>query len=203
MKLEKIILRIGLAVALALPVKAQDLFGGPRQIVLAPPTILINGGAAASTTNGPIDIHGFEGIAEVTISSCTNAGGSLTAQLFTSADNTNMTALANYANSVSTSVLTTNLTYGSTNLQFSQTYLLPGTLTVPTAGTAGYAQPNLVPSAFTNSGALTVTAKALYHVGFKPADANRYLYIVWTPTGASSNDIVSAEFTGFRASEVR
>jgi hypothetical protein len=202
MKLLKLFLPV-MILSIAVPAMAQnfDAFGATRQIVLATPTIL--GGSAATVTNGPIDIHGFQGIAEVTISSCTNAGGALTATLVTSADSTNWTALANFATAVSTSVTVTNGTYGNTNLQFAQTYLLPGTLTVPTTATAGYAQPYLLASAFTNSGAVTITAKGLYRLGFKPSDANRYIEIVWTPTGTSSNDIVSAEFTGFKATEVR
>ena len=167
-----------------------DLFGAPRSLVLAAPGTSV----AALATNGPIDIHGYVGIAVVDITSSTNPpGGSCTAQLFTSNDQTNYTAVT-YASAVSSSVIVTNLMYGSTNMLATNTMFAPGTVTTPTAGTAGWATTYLAPAAMTNTAAVTITSKAYYELGFNADDAGRYLYIVWTPT--TSTNAVSAMFKG-------
>lgn len=191
---------IGAIALVALPAVAQvgfDTYGQLRTVILAPPTILINGGLATSTTNPPVDTHGFEGIAKVDIMSCTNSGGALTAQLFTSPDLTNWTALANYSLAQSATIAYTNTMYGNaTNVQATNTYNLPGAIVTPTANTAGFATPYLDSSSpFTNSGALTVTTKKVYTIGYNIQDAARFVQIVWTPTGSSSNDIVAAVLT--------
>lgn len=199
--LNKIKIAVASLIALStLPAVAQlgfDSYGQTRTLILAPPTILINGGAAASTTNTPVDTHGFEGVAKVDITSCTNAGGALTAQLFTSPDLTNWTALANYSLAQAATITYTNLGYGNaTNLQATNSYNLPGAVVTPTALTAGFATPYLdASSPFTNSGAITVTTKKVYTIGYNIQDAARYVQMVWTPTGASSNDIVAAVLT--------
>jgi hypothetical protein len=191
---------IGAVAFIALPAVAQvgfDAYGQMRTLILAPPTILVNGGAAASTTNVPVDTHGFEGVAKVDIMSCTNSGGALTALLYTSPDLTNWTALANYSLAQSSSIIYTNLGYGNaTNLQATNVYNLPGAVTTPTANTAGFATAYLDNSSpFTNSGAITITTKKIYTIGYNIQDAARYVQIVWTPTGSSSNDIVAAVIT--------
>lgn len=190
-----------------LPASAQvaiDTFSQPRTIV---PTGLprILDASAAVFTNGPIDIGGFLGTASIDVFSCTNAGGALTLSIYTSQDQTNLTALANYALISSATAYTyTNLYYGSTNLYATNRWLLPGTLTAATPSTAGFAgfylDQTTVP--FTNSGAITITAKGYYKVGFRAQDAKRYMYFVWTPTGSSSNDIVGLTLTGSRYGEV-
>lgn len=179
----------------ALAQGAFDLYGVPRTIVLATPTLLT--AAAASVTNASIDTHGFEGIAKVDIMSFTNSGGALTATLETSTDNTNFSALANYSLAISTAIIYTNNGL-ATVTKATNTYLLPGSITTPTAATAGFATPYLdnTTAPFTNSGAITVTAKGIYSIGYNVSDASRYLHIVWTPTGSSSNDVVAAVFTG-------
>jgi hypothetical protein len=200
MKFLKSLLMVGLVLT-SLSASAQmDLFGGPRVVILEPPTVLSVSAATFDST--VIDTHGYIGVANVIISSCTNAGGALTVQGYTSPDTTNWTALANYANAVSTSVSYTNSGAGYTNY-VTQSYLLPGTLTTPTAGTAGFATSYLNPSPFTNSSALTITTKGTYSIGYTPGDNARYLKLTFTPTGSSSNDIVSAVFIGRRSSEVK
>ncbi len=192
-------------VLMALPARAQnmDTFAQPRAIVLAAPRIL--DASAAVFTNGPIDIGGYVGTANIDIFSVTNAGGALTAGLYTSTDQTNIVAVTNYALiSASTSYSYTNRYWGSTNIYGTNPWLLPGTLTTPTASTSSFAGQYLdqttVP--FTNSAVITVTSKGVYRVGLRPQDNRRYLYIVWTPTGSSSNDIVSAVFNGILSHEV-
>ncbi len=199
MKFNKIKLAVIAAITLAtLPAVAQlgfDTYGQTRTIVLAPPSIL-NAGATAFT-NTPIDTHGFEGIAKVDIFSCTNSGGACTAQMFTSPDLTNWTALANYSLAQSANVIYTNTIYGNaTNLTATNTYLLPGAITTPTASTAGFASPYLDSSSpFTNSGAITITTKRFYSIGYNIQDNARYAMMVFTPTGSGSNDIVGAVLT--------
>lgn len=205
MKFSKLIAVSVLAVGAALtsiPAVAQtmDFFAAPRSIVLAPPRIL--DASAALFTNGPIDISGYLGTAVIDVASITNAGGALTAQVFTASDQTNYTALANYSLIKSTtSYIQTNKTLG---IWATNAWLLPGTLTTPSAS-SGFTTPWLDPTTvpFTNSGAATITAKGIYRIGFRAQDvAGRYLIIVWTPTGSSSNDIVSATLTGIKGGEV-
>lgn len=206
MKLTKI-LTVFLAslalVVIALPASAQDLFAAPRSIVLAAPRIL--DASAAVFTNGPIDVRGYLGTANIDINSVTNAGGALTATLYQSNDQTNLVAVTNFALiKASTSYAYTNRYYGGTNVYATDPFLLPGTLTTPTSATASFAAPYLDPTTvpFTNTTAITVTSKGIYRVGLRAQDLQSYLYIVWTPTGSSSNDIVSAVFNGIRAGEV-
>jgi hypothetical protein len=185
---------------LALPAIAQnDTFSVPRQIVLAAPTVLT--AAAATVTNGPIDISGYLGTANIDITTCTNAGGALTATLYESADQTNIAATTNFT------VITAPTSYVYTNhaiggIWATNNWLLPGTLTVPVSATAGFATTYLAPFSLTNTSPITVTAKGVYRVGLRAQEHQKYLYIVWTPTGSSSNDFVSAVFNGIRGSEI-
>lgn len=179
----------------------SDLYKAPRSIVLSAPAVLT--AAAATVTNGPIDIRGYLGIATVDITTCTNAGGALTALVEQSYDQTNWVALSNFGLiSSTTSYSYTNAQYGGTNLIATNPYLLPGTITTPTAS-SGFATSYLAPVPFTNSGAITVTAKGVYRLGFVAQDARSYLHIIWTPTGSSSNDFVTAVFNGVRGAEVQ
>lgn len=188
----------GLALA-ALPARAQnfDTFAQPRSIVLTPPRIL--DATAAVFTNGPIDISGFQGTANIDITSVTNAGGALTASFYTSSDQVTLVGLTNFAAiTASTSYIYTNGVIRATNA-----WLLPGTITGPAAATSGFVTPYLDPTTvpFTNNTTLTITTKGVYRIGFRTQEQKRYLYVVYTPTGSSSNDIVSATFTGQRITE--
>lgn len=180
-----------------------DLFGAPRTIVVAPPQVLAAN--ALSTTNSWVDTHGYDGVAKIDIFSQTNAGGTLSVAFETSTDRTNAAALANFANAVSTSIIYTNTYYGGVALKATNTYLMPGTLTDPTASTAGWASTYLVPSPFTNSGSVTITAAAVYEIGYVIADAPRYIRVIFNATGAATNGATAAGavLTGRRSSEVR
>lgn len=180
-----------------------DFYEAPRTVVLATPQTILAG--SALVTNGPVDTHGFVGTAAVNIFSLTNvAGAAITAQIYSSPDQTNLTALSGYALSTSTSISVTNRTYGGgTNLYATSTYLLPGVLTTPDAPTAGWATPYIAPAKYTNSGAVTITSKGVYQIGFNAADvAGRYLYVVFNSTGTATNNTVSAILTGRRGAEV-
>lgn len=180
-----------------------DTFAAPRTVVLATPQKITE--TAPVVTNGPVDIRVFDGTAMVLIQSLTNTVGTVTAQLYTSPDQTNLTALANYALATSTSITYTNYRYGTNGvLTAANTYLLPGVWTTPTLP-AGFVSGYLSPAQFTNSGAVTITQKGAYMVGFNANDApDRYLYIVWSGlTGTTTNFTVGATLTGHISTEVR
>ena len=189
----------------SVPVRAQNLdtFAQPRSIVLTPPALL--GPSVATVTNGPIDVRGFLGTVVVDVNSLTNAGGALTVQLFTSNDQTNQVAVSNYAAiTASTSYLYTNR-YNGFALFATNQWLIPGTITSPTAATSSFVGPYLDPTTvpFTNSGALTISARGVYRIGLRAQDLRSYLYAVYVPTGANTNDFVSAVLTGLKQSEVQ
>ncbi len=171
-----------------------DLFGAPRSIVLQSPLQ-----TAVGTLNysNAIDIHGFDGIAVVDIMSLTNGtiGTGMTVGFNVSNDNTNWTALQNYAAGVSISQSITNNMFGSSTPVITQTAMFPGAITTPTASSAGWATPNIVPSPFTNTGTQTITGKGFYEIAFNANDAGRYLQVTWTGTNA----VVSAVFKGMKA----
>ena len=200
MKLNKIAI-VALAVAsLSLTAFAQrglDTFSIPRTLSLGVANI---GPLSGLTTNGPYDIKSFDGVAKVDIFCYTNSGttgGTITAQLWGSTDQTNFVALANYALVTGTTTITyTNYFYGGTNLIASNKYLLPGTVITPNAAVSGWATVYLNPLSFTNSGAITPTAGGLTEVGFNAGDALRYLYLVWTPGGTVTNFTTGAILTG-------
>ena len=196
---QKILVAIA-ALALTVPAFGQlDTFGPTRTIVLAPAQNLTVS-ATATVTNGPIDTHGFDGVATIDLLMLTNTVGTLSATLEQSVDATNWTAFPNYALGVATSVNYTN-SLGGTNLVATDNYLLPGTLTTPTASTAGWATPYIVPALFTNTGAIsTLSANGYVHVGYVIGDAQRYLHIIWTPKGTTTTNVeVGALLTGRKA----
>lgn len=175
--------------------RGYDVFGALRTIQLGTPVTLT--AVANGATNAPIDTHGFDGVALIQILSLTNATtpGAVTAQLFTSDDTTNWTALANYAVGTATSENITNKMSGNGTVIATQTTIYPGTVTTPTASSAGWATPYLLPAQFTNSGSVSILAKGAYTVGYNVSDAKRYLEIVYS----GSNVTAGATFTAARA----
>ena len=185
-----------LAIAsLSLPAFAQrssDLYGAPRTISLGVQNF--NGATGLLITNGPIDVRMLDGIAAVTLFSITNTattGGTCTATIYGSQDQTNLTAVT-YALSTSTSVSYTNYWYDTNGLKATDVYLLPGTVTTPASSSAGFATPYFVSAPFTNTAAITLSAKGINQVGISIGDAPRYLYIVYTAAGTQTNFTVGA-----------
>ena len=191
-----------LAVTLvAIPAMAQlgfDTFTPVRTLVLAPPQALV-GFAPAATTNGPVDKVDFIGRATIDLFCVTNSFGttSVTAQVFTSPDSTNWTALANYALITATTGFSiTNGYYGGTALFYTNNALLPGTLTTPTGPSSLYTTPYLANLAFTNAAAVTFTGNSWAKIGFSATDTARYLRIVFTgAAGTVTNFTCGATFT--------
>ena len=205
---------LGLVAAVALmaaPCNAQQLFSSQRSIVLAAPQIITAATTATAfaVTNGPIDIGGFVGEAFIDINSFTNAGGVMTATIDTSNNSTNATswtALSSFAVIPSTTSYSyTNYTDPgfASNVYATNPYLLPGTITTPTAYSAGFQTPYLAPLQWTNTTPVTITTKGVYRLGIRAVDQKRYLRIIFTPTGASTNWVGSATFNGVRSAEVQ
>lgn len=183
--------------ALAVPASAQsgfNPFNEGKTIVVQPPTA-ISGGAAGSLTSSAVDMLGYEGVAQVNIFSYTNVGtGTLTATPQTSTDQATWANLANYAIASQANIIYTNRYYGTNGLTATNTFLLAGTLTSPTASTAGFATPYLADSTpFTNSGALTIQQQRIYSIAYNVQDAPRYFRIVFAPGGAATNAVVGAQ----------
>ena len=191
------------ALFLATTAKAQlgfDTYSTVRLLPIGTPQLLIN--ATGPVTNGPVDIVGFYGRSDILLTCGTNGGGTMTFTVQSSPDNTNWTSVANFAlvNSLTQQIIT-NTFYGSTNLYVTNQYLNPYTLTTPNAATAGFFTQYPVYNPFTNAaGAVTVTASGSYIVGINLTDSQRYLHVIWTPTGAATNDsFVTATIIGSKS----
>lgn len=207
MKFNKWILCVGTIAACAFSAvqkgNGQDFFNSQKILEVGAPQYLSGIATQNTWTNGPADLIAYTGRGDIILNVGTNAGGTVTAQVYTSPDSTNWTAAANFATVTSTtSVNYTNPYYGGTNLVVTDNYLMPGTLTTPAAYSAGFATPYTapIPNLFTNAaGAVTVTGKANpYLIGINATDSSRYIYIIWTATGAATNGntYVSAQFIG-------
>jgi hypothetical protein len=179
----------------AMPAFGQfDFFGQPRTLVVATPKIL-SGAAVGLSTNAAVDVHMFKGVVKLDLFSCTNANaGTMTVTVETSPDTNTWTTLANYALATSTTINYTNA--ANTNYVAANTWLLPGTVTTPTAATAGWATPYLLTSPFTNTGAITLNGGGVSSIGFKVDDVGRYLHVIWAPAGSATNISVGAVLTG-------
>jgi hypothetical protein len=194
MKINKFILGICVAL-LAVSANAQDTFGTTRTLQVAKPTAV-----AAATATNTVDLVGFYGRANILLTGYTNTTGStLTATLTASPDNTNWVAVS-YASAVSTAIIYTNMFYGGTNLSVTDTFLLPGTVTTPTASSSGFATPYWAAITWTNTAAISVIGGTVL-VGINATDTPRYLRVIWTANDVAYTNtaVVSATLTGYRA----
>jgi hypothetical protein len=196
---------IGLVAVAALSISSalaqNDVFSTVRSLPVGSPTVLAIGGTPA--TNGPVDIVGFIGRGDLLITSFTNGtgGGTLTATVESSPDNTNWTQVANFALIKSTTAVSyTNTYYGSyTNLVVTDNFLLPGTITTPTASSSGFATPYLSPVLFTNAaGAVSIAGNGNYVIGLNLTDSQRYLHVIWGGSATNGTCIVNAVLQGYR-----
>ena len=153
--------------------------------------------AGTKVTNSTIDRILFTGTAVITMQTSTNATGNstgtLTAQVYTSPDSTNWTALANYA------TVTSNTTFAIVNSRYTtlvtnnNAVLLPGLTNAVTASTAGYASQGYITSLqYTNTGALTVTPPGWFQIAFKLQDNDRYVQLVWSPSATSGTNFTAS-----------
>lgn len=197
-KLKLVVLAVASLSLVSSALAAADTFAGLRTVVVDAPR-LISGGGNNTVTNSWTDIRGFEGIAKIDFTSKTNAaGGTLTVAIQTSADQTNITTLANVAYATPANITYTNAMLG-TNITATDTINFPGVITTPTAATAGWATPYIVPNPFTNTvSALSLTADGVTTIGFNIADTSRYIRLVYTTGGTATNSTVSATLTGLK-----
>lgn len=191
----------------ALAAKASiDLFGAPRVVQVSPPTAL-GTGAATPVTNAVVDLRNYDGVVNLLVSMKTNAaGGVAVLTLYSSVNGTNAwTAVTTAATATSTTVISTNMAQGagSANFTATNTYFLPGTLTTPTAGTAGFASVYLTAAPFTNSAVVTFTGDGWYSLGLNIDDLNRFMIGVWTVSGTTTNMTGAAIMVGHRSGEVK
>lgn len=197
MKFNKWILTTAAVFGLAAAVQAQDVFASTRTVVLSAPATLATIGTTY-TTNGPIDVRQFGSKVAIDIFSVTNAAAAtITATFQTSDDKTNWYALPNYAKATATSVSTTNYWNSYSNV-VSQTVLIPGVWTTPTAASAGWATPYLAPATYTNSGACDVSLNGYTKLAYPVRDGRQYLRVIWTQSGGAgaTNATVGVTVTG-------
>ena len=204
MRNSKLVLLILAVASLSFSGLAADTYAGARTLTLAAPALYSGGGAVNSGTNAWIDIRAFEGIAKIDILACTNVGNSAaTVTIQSSDDQTNLTTLSSVSYAVATSAIITNVLYGGTNLTATDVFNLPGTLTAPTASSAGFATPyiNYATAPFTNSAsAISIpgAANGVVTLGFNIADSRRYMRLIVIPSGAATNLTVGAVITGIK-----
>ena len=110
-------------------------------------------------------------------------------------------ALSNYAIQQTPYSLEITNAYYSTNDVVTDSFLLPGTVTTPTAATAGFPTPYLASTPFTNTAAITLVSSGAVTkntmVGLRIKDQKRYLFLVLAGSGGTvTNFNVSATITG-------
>ena len=162
---------------------AQDVFAGSRTILALPPQVI------TAVVSNVVDVHGYDGVAKIDLISATRDAANVTT--FTLAGSATRTGtyatIATFALGVPTTVpLTNTASGGATNYIY-----YAGTVTTPTAATAGWATPYLVPSAFTSSGSIALTGCTNGVLGFSIPDVPRYLSITATPTMSTSNTVMA------------
>jgi hypothetical protein len=201
--LTKIAVLVGILAACAINVRAQrsvDVFEATRTFSLCAPTNII-GGPAGNLTNNWVDIRGLEGLAKIDFSCTTNigtAGGTLTATVQVSADQTNITTITNFAAITNGNpFIITNNTLG---LKATNVVLIPGSATTPMASAVGFATGYLAPLGggtvtYTNGGAVTITAGTDPQIGFSIPDQPEYARVIWTVGGTATNWTVGAKLT--------
>lgn len=211
MKFTKIVLMAALTMLAALMCPAQngfDFFGIPRTLELGAPLNYTNSGTAVLSTtftNGPYDLNFFTGIGKVDITiisnkvdATTGVAASLTATLEQSDDQTTWTAITTAALANRTSITFTNGLLG-TNTTATDIFQLPGTNTTPTASSAGFATPYLVPANFNQTASVVSTTSKAFSLGIPMDSTKRYIHVIWTVAGSNVTYGGSAFLTGRRA----
>jgi hypothetical protein len=181
-----------------------DYWGQTRSLVLAPPTLIAS--TSILVTNSPVDVKDLGGVARVDFSLYTNSACAVKALLYHSANPTNgWVALTNYASATSLAETITNYylfalagTNNSVGDYVTNNWNIPGTITVPTAYTAGWATPYVLPAPFTNQNAVTLNGQTITSIGLPIDDALRYLMVVWQTSGTATNAEVSANLIARR-----
>ena len=202
MKLNKWIIGLTAAIGLAGTAGAQvDAFNLVRVENLINPASAIFGGAN-SVTNYVSDNTGFYGRGIILVNVNTNiagGGGATTIAVQVSNDQTNWANLSNYAIITAPTAITyTNTYFGGTNLTATDNFLLPFTITTPTAYSFGSQTPWPAPNVFTNTAStVALNISGNYVIGVNLTDNPRYLQTIIT-TATSKTNVVTAALLGFR-----
>ncbi len=196
MKFNKWTLGLAVVAVLAFATAARaslgfDTYKATRTYILAPAQNIgwVSGGAPV--TNGPVDLVKSVGVAAIFFDTITNTGatgGTLTATLLGSPDQTNMFPVSNFylvTNTINDVI--TNAYWGGTNLLCTNIVMATSTPTTPNAAMAGYATPYPYYTPATNSGAITLNGNKTVEVGLNTDDQYRYLYVVYTTGGTVTN----------------
>lgn len=139
---------------------------------------------STSTVSNVFDISGFQGVALVHVAGFTNIGGAtLTCQLVSSPDLTNWTAVP-YAIGTANTTIITNSFYAAA-LTGTNTYILPGAVTTPTASTAGFNTSYIATPVYTNVAATSITGAGKIFAFNTASTSGRYLSVIFNPSGAS------------------
>ena len=201
MKFNKWILGLA-AVGLAYTASAQvDAFNIVRVENLINPASAIFGGAN-SVTNYSSDQTGYYGRGIILVNVNTNisgGGGASTIAVQVSNDQTNWVNLNNYALiTAPTAITCTNTYFGGTNLIATNNFLLPFTITTPTAYSFGSQTPWPAPNTFTNTAStVAIPVSGNYVIGINLTDNPRYLQTIVT-TASTKTNVVTATLLGFR-----
>jgi hypothetical protein len=206
MKLKNFILGLAVGIGLAVSAGAQvvDVFNGTRALQVVLPSEF--GSGLSPLTNQFVDLVGYAGRGELIVTIATNCpvattgGGNFNVEVQTSPDTNVWTDISNYAFINGTTAITyTNLYFGS-NYWTVDNFLLPGTVTTPSAGTAGFATPYLAPLAFTNTASTNIMANSgTYIYGINLTDSPRYLQVIFRNSTAAKTNTVGVQLIGTRA----
>ena len=203
MKFNKWILGLTVCAATFAASAQEDAFNLVRVENLINPASAIFGGAQ-SVTNYVSDQTGWFGRGFILVNVNTNiagGGGATTFSVQVSYDQTNWVNLNNYALiTAPTAISYTNTYFGGTNLTATDNFLLPFTITTPTASIFGSQAPYPAPVLFTNTAAtVAIPTSGNYIIGFSLRDNPRYLQTIVT-TVSSKTNVVTATLLGFRNS---
>jgi len=165
-----------------------NLLSEPHYNIAAPCIVLTQSGATdLSTTNRPIDMHGYGGVGSLVFFTTNTAGTSpkIYAFLEGSSDLSTWTSMTNVSVAFSNSIIYTNI--GSSVLYATNVLMIPGTLTTATTASAGFAGTYLTPEPFTNRATIcTNTTGGTFTIGLVVPDQPRYWRLVTTVTGSNS-----------------
>lgn len=197
-----VLLMLAVLTLLAMPCMAQDLYGQPRTILLAPcPQHLVQSTTdELLTTNNAVDVHGYQGVAQILFWATNTSGSSpkIAAWLEGSNDKTSWYTLTNVASSTKVSYPMTNYWVSGSPGTANQIFV-PGTLTTNTAATAGFAGVSLTPAAFTTTANLcTNTAGGAWQFGVPATTLPYWIRLRTQVVGDTSIFVCGGVFIGMR-----
>lgn len=195
--LKNILVAAMLAVGCTLPAMADqfDLYGGTDTRVVAALHVTAQGSNNTATT----PMFGLNGIATLQIwFGPDNASGTGAFTVQTSPDNTNWSTMTSccvstvYTNTYTNNIYAAAVTTAYTNLLHGSSVL------TPTAATAGFATPYIVPLLLTNTGVFQLTNAANAEVAFEVVDQPKYIRLAVTTGGTGTNSAFGAVLRGHK-----